>query len=61
MLKFARVGGATTRNGLSNLMNLQMPNTIMKNFNMTGSGSKEAFKMAVLCDLVDSFFDSFIT
>ena len=30
-----------------------MPNTIMKNFSMKGSGSKEAFKMIVLCGLVN--------
>ena len=54
MLKFVRVGGATIRNGVSNLMNRLMPNAVMRRFNMTGSGSgsKEAFKITVVCGLV---------
>ena len=42
------------RNGVSNLMNRLMPNTVMRMFNMTGSGSgsKEAFKITALCGLV---------
>ena len=54
MLKFVRVGGASIRNGVSNLMNRLMPNAVMRHFNMTGSGSgsKEAFKITVVCGLV---------
>ena len=54
MLKFVRVGGANIRNGVSNLMNKLMPNAVMRHFNMTGSGSgsKEAFKITVVCCLV---------
>ena len=54
MLKFVRMGGATIRNGVSNLMNRLMLNAVMRHFNMTGSGSgsKEAFKITVVCGLV---------